>query len=213
MENESIFDYLKNREPSPLSDVASAPSRTVPEVEVPRDEYPDTPAEDLRNGSDDSSRRAYDDDDDNPILSAEEIAVMAEAKAMKWGIGTSLAANAINAMLILSPREWKIYHDWKEYELDDPETLPIAPPTVQRILRKIERLEKAKEDNALSDKEQKMLMKAIKAELTIKNKMGRLNRSGVMGTVADILLAKAAPGVTEGIFRGVNMLMNKMTGK
>ena len=218
MENSNdgnIFSFLRDRVPSPLHDVATAPARTVPEVEPPADNVRETPAEDLRN-ADDGRRRFYDndddDDDEDPVLSGEEIAVMAESKAVKWGIGTTLAANAINAVLILSPREWQIYHWWREHELDDPDKLPIAPPIVRRILNKIEKLDRAKDENALTDKEQKMLAKAIKAELTVKNKAGRLNRSGVVGTVADILIAKAAPGITEGIFRGVNALMNRITG-
>lgn len=213
----NILDFLRNREPSPFAAAAAANSRQVPEVDTPYEDIPETPSEDMKNGDEirQGSGRIVDEDDDeeDAILSAEEIDVMAESKAIKWGIGTSLIANGINAALLLTPREWRVYYDWKDRELDEPDRIPLPTPTVARVLRKVQRLEQAKEDNALTDKEQKMLMKAIKAELKVKNKLGRLNRSGVMGTVADILLAKAAPGVTEGVLRGVNAIMNKITGQ
>jgi hypothetical protein len=214
MDNSFLQDFLNNREKSPLADAAANTTRRAPEVEPPPVEYEPIEPEDMRNETPRDYYQDDDDDDENTaILSAEEIDVMAESKAVKWGIGTSLAANAINAALMLSPREWQIYYDWKERELDDPDRLPLPPPTVARILRKVAKLEASKEANELSTKEQTMLKKAIKAELKIKNKMGRLNRSGVLGTVADILLAKAAPGVTEGVLRGVNAIMAKITGQ
>lgn len=209
----SSFDldsFLSERKPSALNEEATAAPRIVPElVAAPEPRYQESYQTSYQEPDDEDDE--YEDDDDT--LSDEELSAMAESKAIKYEIGTVLAANVINNLLVMTPKEWQMYNRYYELSLERPEAMPVPTPAMQKILRKKAIIDKANENNQLDARQTKMLRKAILLELKTKNDRGRLKRQGVIGTVAEIVLAKAAPGITEAVFKGLTMIMEKVTSK